>query len=247
MTASQPIWHGDPRDFGGGGYYPRVIYVGPANPPPELLRAALIDSEDRPPLRRSDHDFCTCWECTQPNVTELELLNLMPQDQDDPREVATIAPETDREPETEERKTQPPGAADAEATRVMATMLPEAPLLPERAPLTLEDSYLDRAIRVVASAGAKLAEDKEERRQQHEAVLHAIHRADENASRNYEMLRREVIALKRSDLLQDGKIADLRLELAAMRDQLTQAIGRIDALERRIPHAPPEASATPGE
>lgn len=193
-----------------------------------LCMSALSDDEDCPPL--------------QP--TRLSLMSN--DDQDDfRRAVTTPAPPTDREPERD-RDTQPPGDADAAASRVLQTMLPAADPL-GRAPVTLEDTYLDKAIRVVANAGARLAEDKEERRQQHEAVLAAIHRADENASRNYELLRREVVALKRSDVQQDAKIADLRFELAAMRDQLTQAIGRIDALEKRIPHDAAEGQVAPAE
>ena len=80
---------------------------------------------------------------------------LMSNDEED-REVTHTLPAPPSDFEPEERKTNP------EASR--------GPLLPP-APLTLEDSYLDRAIRVVAEAGATMARDREERRQQHLEVL----------------------------------------------------------------------------
>lgn len=157
----------------------------------------------------------------------------MPND-DSRNAVTTPAPDT----EPRARDTQPPGEADEEARRAYKTMLPK------QAPLSLEDSYLDRAIRVVAEAGAKLAVDREERRHQHEAVLAAIIKADGNASRNYELLRTDIRQLKQNDAAQDGKIADIRIELAALREQverqakdLAQAVDRMIELEKRIPNA----------
>lgn len=47
------------------------------------------------------------------------------------------------------------------------------PILPP-APRTLEDSYLDQAIRVVASAGARMDEDRAERQNQHNEVMDAL-------------------------------------------------------------------------
>lgn len=77
-------------------------------------------------------------------------------DQDDRRTaVTTPAPPTDRDAPT-----------NPEASR--------EPILPPRAPLTLEDSYLDKAIRVVANAGARMAEDRAERQAQHAEVMAAL-------------------------------------------------------------------------
>lgn len=210
---------------------------------PKLFMVPLSDPEDLPPLRRSDHDFCTCWECTQPNLTELELLAHMPNDKDDPREAATLVPETDPEPE---RKTLPPGEADAEAQRRYETMIPGVAVLGDP-PKTLEDSYLDRAIRVVANAGAKLAEDKEERRLQHEAVLAAILRSETSNQASWESMRAQLETWRKlseaRDADHDEKISDLRFELAALREQLGQAMARIDELEKRIPHDAAQGSA----
>lgn len=176
----------------------------------------------------------------------------MQDDQDDSRSAPTIAPDAVRDteepgPDIDRSSTMPPGIADAEAELALKTMLPAAPAALElgRAPKTLEDSYLDRAIRVVASAGARLAEDRDERRVQHEAVLAAIHRSDENQSKNYALLREEIVRLKKSDLEQDAKIATLRLEVAAMRDQLAQAMVRLDDFERRLPDDAAASTATP--
>lgn len=85
MTAAQALYTDDPR------HYERVLYT----------MSVIGDPEDRPPLRRSDHEFCTCWECSQPDPSALSLF-LMSQDQDDSPEAAaeTLAPPTDREAKT---------------------------------------------------------------------------------------------------------------------------------------------------
>lgn len=171
------------------------------------------------------------------------LLLTMPHDDHEPRDT------TPTEAAPELRDTQPPGADDAAAETALRT------LLPLKAPVTIEDTYLERAIRVVAETGASMARDREERRQQHDAVLAAISRSDANQSRNYEMLRDELGKLKASDIEQSAEIADLRLEVAALREQLSQterqlaqAIARVDVLESRIPpHEPTRPQAAPSE
>ncbi len=102
---------------------------------------------------------------------------------------------------------------------MLSTMLPAKP------PLSLEDSYLDRAIRVVAEAGEEMRTSREETRQQHHAVLDAIKRSDANQTRNYEMVRDEIRHLKESDRNQDAKLANVTTELANL-------AGRIDVIER---------------
>jgi hypothetical protein len=192
-----------------------------------LAMPALSDDEDSFP--------------TRPN------LQIMPNDQDQ-REVilTTPAPDTDRA----ERDTQPPGPADVEATRALQTMLPGKP------PLSLEDSYLDQAIRVVAAAGDKIDEDRGERRQQHEAVIAAIRRADENGNKNYELLRDEIRHLKDSDLKQDQRLkeGDKRFDqieqsiadLKTLVLEANQAAGvRIKVLEDQLAQAKADAGRPP--
>lgn len=124
-------------------------------------------------------------------------------------------PTTDVAPPLTDRDTQPPPSSMA----VAGTMLPA------RAPLSLEDSYLDRAIRVVADAGQYMRENREEARRQHNAVIEAIGRSDANQTRNYEMVRDELRRLKESEVTQDAKIASVSAELLAL-------TGRISVIER---------------
>ncbi len=130
--------------------------------------------------------------------------------------------------ERAERDTTPPGPADIEATRVLSTMLPAKP------PLSLEDSYLDRAIRVVATTGTKIDEDREERRRQHEAVLAAITRADDNGNKNYELLRDEIRHLKDSDLKQDRRLKEGDDRFARIEESIADLAREMKPLTERI-------------
>jgi hypothetical protein len=162
-------------------------------------------------------------------------------------------------PSEVERDTLPPGPDDIEATRVLATMLPGKP------PPSLEGSYLDKAIRVVAEAGSDLRIDREERRKQHQAVLDAIRRSDENQSRNYELLRIEIKHLKDSDRDQDRRLAEgderfaqIENSIESLKDELLAAMksatedaarrigaleGELDKLRANAPRAPETTTA----
>jgi hypothetical protein len=192
-----------------------------------ICMPALSDTEDDPPYARS------------------RLFLMSDQDERD-IPLTTPAPEMERD----ERDTTPPGPADIEATRVLSTMLPAKP------PLSLEDSYLDRAIRVVAAAGTKLDEDREERRLQHEAVLAAIFKADENGNKNYELLRDEIRHLKDSDLKQDKRLKegdkrfdDIERSIADLAREMKPLADRIKALEDDLAaakaHVRPPAPSPP--
>jgi type IV secretory pathway VirB10-like protein len=186
--------------------------------------STYVDPEDSPPSFR---------------------IQSMPDDQDDSRSLPTIAPNEVRDTEESGPPTKPPGPAD-EAADVYERSMPPNAKVPEEAkalglveqlgiaPRTLEDSYLDKAIRVVASAGARAAEDREERRQQHDAVMLRLERNDANQSRNYELLRSDIRGLQRSDREQDAKIAELRLDLASMRDQLEQTTKQFEQARQRL-------------
>jgi hypothetical protein len=153
------------------------------------------------------------------------------------------------------RRTQPPEADDAQAERVMRTMIP-APGTTPRDLVSASDSLLFEAIREVTGAARILREEREERarfeersQRNHEATIAAILKADANQTRNYEMVRDEIRHLKDSDVhqnrrLADGderfgrierSIADLKDELIALITRATQDAGkRIAALEDEL-------------
>lgn len=139
--------------------------------------------------------------CLQPAAPHLRLMSNDDTDRTTPTDLAP-PPSADDRPIT-----QPPGKLE--------TMLP-AP------PLSLEDSYLDRAIRVVAMAGDDMRKGREEARSHHEAVLDAIRRSDANQTRNYEMVRDEIRRLQQSDVSQDSKIATLTTRMGVM-ERLVEA------------------------
>lgn len=255
MSAAQPIWTDDPRYYGAFDPPSRVIYVGPTSPPPALLAAALSDPEDRAPLRRSDHDFCTCWECTQPNVTELELLDLMPQDQDDPREAATLAPETDSSPPLT-AETKPP-ERDPVADHLA---IPKAPGVP-REELQREarqgDSYFAdaardfsaslvemRRTRVAIEQGFRDQEAKQAERHA-EAVANAQLVASAIRAHGDRLIALERGAEQTTESI-TGLKEELRLARAAADEAVRlarQALDLVQTLEDRLPKV--EASDTP--
>ncbi len=167
-------------------------------------------------------------------VTTLPSLRLlMPTDQDDPREFATLAPETDREP----RDTQPPDPVqESDSLEALKTMLPGNPRTNQT------PSYFEEAAR---DFSASLVEMRETRREisdgfRHHGEVHSARHRELTANQAViEMAIRahgdRLMALERWQTAADGNVHDLRIELSAMRDQLTQALKRIDDFELRLP------------
>lgn len=225
MTAAHQIWTDDPRNYGGGGNYEspaRVLYIGTTLPSPELLASVLGDPED---------NFAT---------TPPRLRTVMPNDddQEDPRAVPTLAPDTEptrtENPVPERRDAIAPGA------------------IPTLKPATADSMFTDAVNQIVEAANVikagKAEADRLEqrRREEHEALLAAIQKADDNNQRSYEMLRDELRHLKDSDLRQDQRliegekrfatieqsISELKVELLAMvAKAATEAAQKIEKLE----------------
>ncbi len=161
-------------------------------------------------------------------LTAAPRLRLLPPmtDTDETRAADTMAPEADRD-------TLPPSAEERALT-----------LLP--APRTIEDTYLERAIRVVAGEGEDRRKDREERQRQHNEVLDAIRlqglRSDAGIAKvvadmselaremgaNYEMLagefRRHRDVSDARDVEQDGRIYQLERQVAAMKGEILAAL-----------------------
>jgi hypothetical protein len=184
-----------------------------------LNMPALDDAEDRFPIRPG--------------------LRLMSNHKDDTHEnTETLAPPTDPEPPTNVEN-EPP-RRDA--------ISPPAVFNPATA-----DSVFSDAVKQIADAARIIREGREERlraeeqaQRNHDATIDAIVRADQNQSRNYELLRDEIRHLKDSDRRQDERliegdkrfatieksIADLKAELLALVTRAGEdAARRIAALE----------------
>lgn len=217
------------------------VWVGETLPSPELLAmCALSDPED---------DFPTRAE--------------MPQDQDDRETTETLVPETDREA---------PTSPENEAPLPRDAIRPEPADPWDTAFLRADDSVFSQAVKMVANAGRRMDEERVERKasedaeqrtqrqmlEQQDAILAAIQRADDNSTRNYELLRDEIRHLKDSDLKQDERLkqGDKRFEkieesIAALKEELLALVARemksaadkIEALEKLLAEAKANVTA----
>jgi len=174
-------------------------------------------------------------------------------DPNDSRNEETLVPPTDREAPTS-LENPIPERRDAVA--------PPAPMPPATA-----DSIFSEAVARIVKAAKIIEEERAERRREaeraqrnHDATIDAIVRADQNQSRNYELLRDEIRHLKDSDRRQDERliegdkrfdqieqsIADLKNELFDLVTRATEdAARRIAALESEIAELKTNGTARP--
>ncbi|HKY40754.1 MAG TPA: hypothetical protein VJN18_32690 [Polyangiaceae bacterium] len=238
MSAAQRLWIDNPRHYGAVDPHPHnVVYIGPTCPPPRLLAVALSDPED---------NFVTAEPCRH-----------MPQDQDDPREPATLAPETDSSPPLA-AETKPP-TADPVA---VAPAIPKAPALP-RGDLEREvragDSYFAAAARDFAASLVEMRRTRvaiQEGFQAQEAKQAERHaEATANAQLVASAIRAHgdrLIALEREAEQTIESITALKEEICAARaaaDEAVriarQALELVATLEERLPKVDDSASAPP--
>jgi hypothetical protein len=192
------------------------VWTGETCPTPELLAQALGDPEDRPPLRRSDHDFCTCWQCTQPNWTELDLLTLtMPNDQEDRDEA--------RDRDTNPASAEPPSEGETTRTDNARPALVPPALPAERMRELAVDELLKMHKTVAAGLQELLAPDGRLAKQT-EAIAAAIDRAAERTNGTYELLRGELKSFREAtqakDADHDQQIAELRKQIEAIQTKM---------------------------
>ncbi len=145
-------------------------------------------------------------------------------DQDDSRNDETLAPPTDREAptnpanETTRRDATPPPAID---------------------PPTADSMFLDavqkitRAARIIEDGEAEARATEARRRADHDALLAAIQKADDNNQRSYELLHNELRHLKDSDRHQNSRLAEgderfaaIEKSIANLKDELLALVTR---------------------
>lgn len=180
-------------------------------------------------------------------------LRIMPIDHDRPD---TMAPETDRDTPTNPEASPGP----------LKAMRPP-PSEYDTSFLDQDDNTFSRAVKMIAKAARAMEEDRQERQlanaqaqAHHNEVIAAIVRADENSTRNYEMVRDEIRHLKDSDLKQDQRlkegdkrfdrieqsIVELKVELLALVARATEeTANRIEELEQELAKAKRDAAAPP--
>lgn len=166
------------------------------------------------------------------------------------------------------RDTQPPQADDAEALRVMGTILPGALRNPS-AQADESDSVLMQAIKEVSIAARVMVEEQAERRAAHNAqldmqnqILAEVRGAARTSDQNFETLRLSIKSLAESDKrqnerLEDGEkrfaaieasIKDIRAELLAHFERAAtealEAAKRIEALEQELAAAKVQRDAS---
>lgn len=205
-----------------------------------------------------------------PQDSHLRLI--MSQDSDRPD---TIPPDTHREapthPLASERPLKPEGLEQL-AERAPQTAMRPPPANPwDTSFLLQDDNTFSRAVRLIADAARANESARDERRQyelaqlsKQDEILEAIRRADQNGTRNYELLRDQIRHLKDSDIKQDERlkegdqrfdrieqsIADLRAEMLAalpiaVTETLAPYVARIEALERDLANARAAQTGTP--
>lgn len=220
MTAAQPI--GDYRlDL-----YRSTPFQNETTfelPPCFAMAPALSDPEDPFPTARERAD--------------------MPNDKDDPREAATLIPETDREPE---RKTQPPGEADAQAQRVMETMLPGAPSTAANPwatpPEWWEGSFfqdlfnrMERSAERIAEAEEGSARRERMAQEQHNAVVEILLRTESSTRASWDGMRQQLETWQRASVARDnaqdakleshdGKFERIERQMADLKQEVLDAL-----------------------
>jgi hypothetical protein len=186
----------------------------------------------------------------------------MPNDQDDPEVTETLVPPTDRE--GEDRDTKPPGAADAEATRAAATMLPGAPSAPS-APAPPE--YWKAAYDKLVEIHEEQRTDRRERQGRDDALVSRLSAAAKEASessvthlttalgeiaQSVERIATRMETLEETDAQQtkrlaegDKRFADIEQALAELRNKFETLSADLAAAKAANAQRPP-APAAPG-
>lgn len=225
------------------------VWTGISQTPPELLAQALSDPEDRPPLRRSDHDFCTCWECSQPNLTEFDLLTLtMPNDQEDR--------------DTNPASAEPPSEGVTRTENERPALAP--PGIPRE---TMRDLAVDELLamhKTVAAGLQELLAPQGRLAKQTEAIAAAIDRAAERTNGTYELLRGELKsfrdATQAKDADHDQQIAELRKQIEAIQAKMAadraefeakfkeqqDCLDEVNRILGTFGHGPPETAPEAG-
>lgn len=188
-----------------------------------ITMSALNDEEDNPPLQ-------------PPRLTLMST-----PDERDTRNTITMPPPSELETKTENEAPDP--------ARVPALRPPPADEW-DTAFLREDDSVFSNAVRMVAKAGRLMAEERQERRStedmaasrhaeqlaQGAKIIQAVDRADQNSSRNYELLRVEIGHLKASDLKQDQRLKDgdrrfeeIEQSIVDLKSELVQRLATLEA------------------
>jgi hypothetical protein len=193
-----------------------------------LLAQALFDPEDRPPLRRGDHEFCTCWECSQPDPNFRDLLILMPNDQDE-RETDTVPPDTDRA----ERETTPPDPIEeAGAREALKTMLPAAPSLP---PSPAPPEYWKAAYDKLVEIHEESRKDRDSRQAREDALVgRFVAATKESSDANRDDLMAALGEVTKSVENMGTKLVDLEKHDAAHDERLNEGEVRFKQIEDSI-------------
>ena len=141
-------------------------------------------------------------------------------------------------PSEPQRKTQPPGAPDERAARVMQTMLPGAPPSPYQAPPTWwEGSFFQSVFNDVQASLRSNAEILEGQN----AILAAVQQADRNNQSGWSTTQAQITNFRAEMVANRSEIAAMRAELeqlkASMKEQAEKVLlqaERIDKLERLL-------------
>lgn len=243
-----------------------VVGFSSLGEPAPLLAQALFDPEDRPPLRRSDHEFCTCWECSRPDPDFRDPLTLMPNDQDE-RETDTVPPDTDRA----QRETAPPDPIEEAGARdALKTMLPAAPSLP---PPPAPPEYWKAAYDKLVEIHEDSKKDRESRQAREDALVGRFVAAAKESSdanrddlmtalgevtKSVENMGTKLVALEKHDAAHDERLNEgearfkqIEESIVALKDDLIALVTRemksaaekIEALEKLLAEA--KANARP--
>jgi len=143
------------------------------------------------------------------------------------------------------RDTVPPEADEAEAARVMATMLP--PGTPTEARVDTSDNLLSALIADIAAAARLMVNERDERAQaaaeasanqakiitQQEEIIGILQRTERTGEANHKLLLDSIRRLEQSDSTQNGKLAHHADEIGAMRDEIAAITRRLDELESK--------------
>jgi hypothetical protein len=165
-------------------------------------------------------------------------LRAMPNEQDERETTETLAPETDREG----RDTKPPGADDAEAGRVAATMLPAAPSAPAPAPPEYWKAAYDKLVEI----HEEQRKDREARAARDDALVSRLSAAAKEASdssvahlttalggigESVERIANRLVKLEENDEAHARRLADGEERFASIEKQLADLKGLVTKLE----------------
>jgi hypothetical protein len=157
------------------------------------------------------------------------LLKTMPNDYDD-----------------REAKTNPDNLRPSEAPEHRDAIAP-SPAIPTLTPATADSIFTDAvnkivdAANVIKSGKAEAEAIERQRRADHDALLAAIQKADDNNQRSYKLLHNELLHLKDSDRTQNARLAEgderfaaIEKSIANLKDELIALVTRatLDAAER---------------